>query len=320
HRPAHRARVARRVLAGIAAAVALIERARIAVVGARGPAGLLRIRGTGGTRARAGLRQVARARRRAAHGARGLEAVGGTGRGGAGAGLRDVTEARRGPADGPGVAGGVRARGGAGGAVAHVGGADVAVVRAGRPRRLDRVGRAADARPRAGLGQVALVDRRPAHGAGGREPVGGAGAARAGAGLGHVAGVRGRAALSACRRERAVDVAAGAARPVVGSLVALLAALDGAVSAAGRVGGDGRRPRARAPQRAIGGIGARRRDRAELGIDGDVTTGAARVGIRLLAREAGVARAGGERLVELRLDADRTEEELGGLRREGRQP
>src|SRR5204862_423490 len=36
-RPAHRARVARRVLARIAAAVALIERARIAVVGARGP-------------------------------------------------------------------------------------------------------------------------------------------------------------------------------------------------------------------------------------------------------------------------------------------
>src|SRR5207247_1312523 len=58
-RPAHRARVARRVLARIAAAVALIERARIAVVGARGPTRLLRLRRTRGTRTRAGLRPVA---------------------------------------------------------------------------------------------------------------------------------------------------------------------------------------------------------------------------------------------------------------------
>src|SRR5207249_565036 len=144
---------------------------------------------------------------------------------GAGAGLGDITDARRGAAEGPSVAGRVRACGRAGGAVAHVGGADVPIIRAGRPCRLDAVGRAADARPRAGLGKVALVDRRPARGPGGREPVGGAGAARPGAGLGHVADVRCRAALSARRLERAVGVAAVAARPVVGAIVALLGAL-----------------------------------------------------------------------------------------------
>src|SRR5439155_1176972 len=84
---------------------------------------------------RARLLRIALTRGRAAHHGRGLEAVGGTGRAGAGAALGGVAEARRGAADGPGVAGRVRARGGAGGAVAHVGGADVAVVRAGRPRR-----------------------------------------------------------------------------------------------------------------------------------------------------------------------------------------
>src|SRR5207244_12949193 len=192
---------------------------------------------------------------------------------------------------GPGVAGRVRARGGAEGAVAHVGGANVTVIGAGRPRGLDGVGRAGSARPRAGLGEVALVDRRPAHGPGRRDPVGGAGGARAGAGLRHVAEVPGRAALSARGRERAVGVAAVAGRPIVGAIVALLAALDDAVPAAGRVGGDGRRPRAVAPQRAVGDIGPDRRHGAELGIDGDVATGVARVGIRLLAREAGVASA-----------------------------
>src|SRR5206468_5307205 len=106
---------------------------------------------------------------------------------------------------------------------------------------------------------------------------------------------RGRATLSARGRERAVGVAAGAARPVVGSLVALLAAVDDAVPAAGRVGGNGRRPGARGPQGAIGEIGPRHRHGAELGIDGDVATGVARVGIRLLPGEAGVARTGGER-------------------------
>src|SRR5207249_434992 len=269
-RTTHGARVPGGVLARRTGAVALVERAGVAVVGARGPGRRVRIGRAIGPGAGAGLLRIALPRGRTAHHGRGLEAVGGTGRGGAGAGLRDVTEARRGPADGPGVAGRVRARGGAGGAVAHVGGADVAVIRAGRPRRLDGVGRAGGARPHAGLGEVALVDRRPAHRAGGREPVGGADAARAGAGLGHVADIRGSAALSARGLERAVDVAAGAARPVVRAVIALLGALDAAVPAAGRVGGDGRRPGARGPQRAMGGRGARRHRGAEVGLEGQL--------------------------------------------------
>src|SRR5207244_11889504 len=129
--------------------------------------------------------------------ARGRQALGGTGRAGAGAALGGVADAGRGAADGPGVAGRMRARGGAGGAVAHIGGADVAVVRAGRPRRLDPVRRAADARPSAALGEVAFVDRRAARGPGGREPVGGAGAARPGGGLGQLPDVRRRVTLGA---------------------------------------------------------------------------------------------------------------------------
>src|SRR5437773_11678103 len=49
----------------------------------------------------------------------------------------------------------------AGAAVAGVGGADVAIVRAGCPRRLDG-GRAGGVRPGAGVVEVALVERRVA--------------------------------------------------------------------------------------------------------------------------------------------------------------
>src|SRR5439155_440196 len=69
-----------------------------AVVGARGPTRLLRIRRTRRTRARAGLRQVARAGRPAAHGAGGLEGIGRTGRARPVAGLGHVTDAGRGAA------------------------------------------------------------------------------------------------------------------------------------------------------------------------------------------------------------------------------
>src|SRR5207249_4212210 len=67
-RPTHRAGVPRRMLAGIARAVAGVGRARVAVVGAGRPVRLLRIRRARGARARAGLRHVAGAGRRAAHG------------------------------------------------------------------------------------------------------------------------------------------------------------------------------------------------------------------------------------------------------------
>src|SRR5439155_5553996 len=93
-RAAHRAGVARRVLAGVLAPVALIERARVAVVGARRPARLLCIRGTRGTRPRTGLRHVALARRGATHGGRRLEAVGRARIARTVAGLRHVADAR----------------------------------------------------------------------------------------------------------------------------------------------------------------------------------------------------------------------------------
>src|SRR5439155_16234465 len=93
-RAAHRAGVARRVLAGVLAPVALIERARVAVVGARHPARFLCIRGTRGTRPRAGLCHVALARRGATHGGRRLEAVGRARIARTVAGLRHVADAR----------------------------------------------------------------------------------------------------------------------------------------------------------------------------------------------------------------------------------
>src|SRR5439155_351779 len=129
-RPAHRARVTGRVLARIAAAVALIERARIAVVGARGPARLPHICRTGRTGPRAGLRQVALACGRAARGAGGLERIGWAVVGNPVTALSHVTGARRG--------------------TAH--------------RRALRIGRAGGARPRAGLRDVARPGRRTTHG------------------------------------------------------------------------------------------------------------------------------------------------------------
>src|SRR5207247_9231807 len=88
-RPAHRIGVARRVLAGIARAVAGVGRARIAVVGARRRARLLRIGGTRGIRPVADLGHVAVARGGPALGAEGprraalalAAAGGGVGRG-----------------------------------------------------------------------------------------------------------------------------------------------------------------------------------------------------------------------------------------------
>src|SRR5207302_1635465 len=61
--------VARRMLAAVAGAVALIEAARVPVARARRPRRLLGVRGTRGARARARVGQVAFARRRPARGA-----------------------------------------------------------------------------------------------------------------------------------------------------------------------------------------------------------------------------------------------------------
>src|SRR5207244_9878317 len=73
---AHRPGVPRRGLAGVAAAVALIECARVAVGGARRPRRTLGVRRTAGAVPRAVLGRLALARRGAADRARGLEGVG----------------------------------------------------------------------------------------------------------------------------------------------------------------------------------------------------------------------------------------------------
>src|SRR5207247_9222528 len=130
-RAALRAGVPRRVWAGrgIEGAVAHVGGAGVAVVRAGRPRRLDGVSRAGGARSRAGLREVALVDRCATHRAR---------------------VARR-----------VRAERVAGATVARVGGADVAIVRAGCPRRLDG-GRAGGARPRAGVVEVALVERRVA--------------------------------------------------------------------------------------------------------------------------------------------------------------
>src|SRR5439155_904915 len=162
-RAAHRGGVARRVLAGIARAVAGVGRARIAVVGARRPARLLRIDGAARARARAGLRLIALARRRAAHGAGGLEGIGGTGIARPVAGLGLVANAGRRPAHGARRRLRIR-RTGVGDPVAalrHIAGAR----RRATERRALRIGRTVDTRARASFGQVTRTRRRPTHGA-----------------------------------------------------------------------------------------------------------------------------------------------------------
>src|SRR5213078_2387852 len=59
-------RIAARMLAAVAAAVALVEAAGVSIARAGGPGRLLRIGRTDGARPRAGIRQVAFARRRPA--------------------------------------------------------------------------------------------------------------------------------------------------------------------------------------------------------------------------------------------------------------
>src|SRR5205823_9143002 len=123
-RSTHGARVARRVLAGVADAVALVERAGVGVRRAGGPVRLLGVGRAARARPVAALGHVAFAPDRAADGAR---------------------IARRVLADGAG-------------AVALVQGAGVAVVGTGRPARLPRtVGGTRRARAGASLGEIAFA-------------------------------------------------------------------------------------------------------------------------------------------------------------------
>src|SRR5207249_3839136 len=92
---AGRPRVPRRVLTRDARAVALVERAGVAVGGARRPRSLLRVGGAGRPVAWAVLRQVTFPCRRPALDTRGFKAVGRAGRARAGAGRGHVARTRR---------------------------------------------------------------------------------------------------------------------------------------------------------------------------------------------------------------------------------
>src|SRR5207244_781281 len=187
-RAAERARVARRMLAGVVRPVALFRAVRVAVVGARRARRVLRVGGARGGRSRTVLRRVALARGRTADRARRPEGIGRAGAARSGADLVEVAVARRGAADRAGVAGRVLAE--VARAVAGVGGAGVPVVGAERRARLLGVRPARLARqPAAALGDVALPGRRPADGPDRQEGIGRARRARAGADLIRVARV-----------------------------------------------------------------------------------------------------------------------------------
>src|SRR5207249_1328183 len=151
-RPADRAGVAGRVLAGVARAVALVEAARVAVARARRPGRLLGVGRAHRARAGARLAQVALAGGPAAHR--------------------------------PGVAG--RMLAGVARAVALVEAARVAVARAGRPRGTLRIRGTGGGRAGAVLRRVALARRAAADGRRRLEGVGRADRARPGAALVHV--------------------------------------------------------------------------------------------------------------------------------------
>src|SRR5207249_1601178 len=132
-RPADRAGVPRRVLAGVVRPVALIRAARVSIVRAGRPRGILRVGRARRTRSGAVLRRIALAPRRAADGGRRLEGVVGTRAARPGAQLVEVAVARRGATDRAGVPRCMLAE--VARAVAGVAGARVAVVGAERAAR-----------------------------------------------------------------------------------------------------------------------------------------------------------------------------------------
>src|SRR5206468_3540689 len=185
-RPAHRARMSRRVLAVVAAAITLVAAAGVPVAGAGPAARLLRVRRAVGPGPGTVLGEVALAGGGAADDARGLEAVRGTRGARAVAGLGHVAVARGRPAHRTGIPRGVLAVVPA--AVAGVDRARVPVIGAGGVRGLLRVDRAVGAVPGTVLGEVALAIGRAADDARELEVVGGTAVAGAVAGLDRVAG------------------------------------------------------------------------------------------------------------------------------------
>src|SRR5207253_540513 len=199
--------------AGVVGPVALVERAGIRVLDARRTARLLLVRRAGLAReAGAGRDLVALARRRAADEGARPHHVARAGGAAAGAGLVGIAHvARAVAADRPGVARRVLTR--IARAVAGVGRTGVAVIRAGRARRLLRVGRAA--RPGdagAHLGLIARARRGAADGRARRRQGRRAGGAAPGAVLRRITVVP--RARVADRVRMAGGVLAGIAQPV----------------------------------------------------------------------------------------------------------
>src|SRR5207249_4893666 len=289
---AHRPRIPCRMLAVIAAAVALVAAARIAIVGAGGPAGLLRVGRTGGARPRAELGGIALAGRGAAERRGAEEGVGGTGGARAVAGL--------GPVAGPGRRPAHRPRGARGllptrrPSDALVAAARVAVVGAGRAARLLRVRRAVGAVAGTALRHVALAGGGATHDARGLEAVGGTAVADAVAGLGDVAG--------ACR---GTADRAGRALGIRGARGA------GARARLGHVAGAGRRP-AHGPRVARGVLAGGVRAVAGVGRAGVAVVGAGRAA-RLLRVGRAVGTVTGTALRHVTLAADGAADDARGL-------
>src|SRR5213078_4389628 len=221
------------------AAITLIGRARVPIVGARGPRALDRVGGTSGAVPRTVFREVALVHRRATRERGGLERVVGARAAAPRARLRRVAPACRRPAGGPGIAGVVDAQRRGDAAIALIGRADIAIVGAGGTGRLDDVGGTRAARARTGLGEVALVQGAPARGPGVARRVL-ADAARAVAEVG-----------------RADVAVVGARRAAVRAVVARLGAIDHPVPAIGVVKGqidlaEVRRPGGRRVRTVVG--------------------------------------------------------------------
>src|SRR5207249_4993673 len=231
-RAADGARIARRMLAGVARSVALIGAARVPVVGTRRARRCLGIRRAVRAVPRAALRRVALAARRPTHGGRRLEGVVGTRAARPGAQLVEVAVARRGATDRAGVPRCVLAE--VARAVAGVAGTRVAVVGAERAARFLGIRPACLTRQAtAALGDVALAGRRPADDPDRQEHIGRTRGAHAGAHLVGIARVAG-----ACPAD-----GTGIARRV----------LAGAVRAVAKVGrADVAVVAARRPRRALG--------------------------------------------------------------------
>src|SRR5438094_4658815 len=162
-RAARRPSVARRVLADVARAVALVRTARVAVVGAGRPRRALRVRRAARARPRAHLRRIALAGGSPADDEAGQEAVRGTARARARTRLHVVADVSRRAAHRTGVPRRVLA--GVARAVALVRAARVPVVGARGSRRGLGVGRAGRAGAGAVLRRVALARRRATEGA-----------------------------------------------------------------------------------------------------------------------------------------------------------